>query len=83
MVLNGPEKISGRLRFGPQGGLVSEVKTTLEREQLYEGCIDGDFGERTVRAVLKYQTARFGPSADDGIVGPITASALGITWSKG
>jgi hypothetical protein len=29
---------------------------------------------------LSFQTAEFGPSADDGIVGPQTASALGLDW---
>ena len=41
---------------------------------------DGDFGRRTLRAVLAFQTNVFGANADDGIVGPMTASALEIEW---
>jgi peptidoglycan hydrolase-like protein with peptidoglycan-binding domain len=42
------------------------------------GVIDGDFGRRTLFAVLEFQTARFGADADDGIVGPLTGAELGI-----
>ena len=42
--------------------------------------IDGDFRPRTLRAVSAFQSYVFGPSGDDGIIGPVTAPALGITW---
>jgi hypothetical protein len=35
-----------------------------------------------MRAVLAFQIAMFGPEADDGIVGPVTATALGMDWPK-
>jgi hypothetical protein len=76
----GSGSLSPRLRFGSQGSLVEKVQNALQREGFYEGRIDGDFGDRTLRAVLAFQTAKFGPDADDGVVGPITASALGVTW---
>jgi hypothetical protein len=82
VALSGSAKISARLRFGSMGDLVEEVQTVLHDKGYYEGQIDGDFGSRTLRALLDYQTATFGPSADDGIVGPITASALGISWPQ-
>lgn len=69
-----------RLRFGSSGSLVSEVQQLLKDRAFYEGRIDGDFGRRTLFAVLAFQEAMFGPQADDGIVGPITASALGLQW---
>lgn len=75
---DGTSKISARLRFGSQGELVQKVQKALK--DFYEGNIDGDFGKRTLRAVLKFQTSAFGPSADDGIIGPQTASALRIRW---
>jgi len=81
-VLNSSEKMSARLRFGSKGDLVKEVQKKLKDTDFYDGEIDGDFGVRTIRAVLSYQTETFGPSADDGIVGPITASALGISWPE-
>jgi hypothetical protein len=80
--LNGSQKISVRLRFGSSGELVTELQKTLQIEGYYEGHADGDFGKRTVRAVLDYQTAEFGPGGDDGIIGPITSSALKIKWLK-
>lgn len=82
VALNISKKMSARLRFGSKGDLVSEVQTKLQKFGYYEGKIDGDFGKRTIRAVLEYQTEMFGPEADDGIVGPITASALGISWPE-
>ncbi len=82
VTVNGSQKMSARLRFGSKGELVSKVQEVLKGEEYYEGHFDGDFGKRTIRAVLDYQTQIFGPSADDGIIGPITASALGIDWPK-
>ena len=76
----GSSKVSARLRFGSDGELVKKLQKALQTKSFYEGNIDGDFGERTLRAVLKFQTASFGPDADDGIVGPQTAAALKISW---
>lgn len=82
VALRGSQKMSARLRFGSKGDLVAELQTVLQAAGYYEGNVDGDFGKRTIRAVLKYQTATFGPGADDGIVGPITASALEMSWPE-
>ncbi len=71
---------SARLRYGSQGPLVEEVQEALARRGFYEGRVDGDFGPRTMRCVLEFQTTAFGPDADDGVVGPITAAALGVAW---
>ena len=68
------------LRYGSKGALVTRVQQALKSRGFYEGVLDDDFGIRTLRAVLKFQTAEFGPAADDGIVGPQTASALSIDW---
>lgn len=82
VALSKAKKVSARLRFGSQGALVEEVQAVLKDRGYYEGRVDGDFGPRTLRALLDYQTATFGPSADDGILGPITASGLGIAWPE-
>lgn len=82
VVSAGTEKVSARLRFGSQGDLVKKLQKALQNKSFYEGNLDGDFGERTLRAVLNFQTSSFGPNADDGIVGPQTASALKMTWSE-
>lgn len=82
VALSGSQKMPARLRFGSKGDLVTELQTALKAAGFYDGNIDDDFGERTIRAVLNYQTATFGPNADDGVVGPITASALELDWPE-
>lgn len=75
-------KVFARLRFGSQGDLVKKLQKALQSKGFYEGNIDGDFGYRTLRAVLQFQTASFGEDADDGIVGPQTAAVLKISWPE-
>ena len=69
-----------QLRYGSKGLLVTRVQEALRDKGFYEGAVDDDFGIRTLRAVLRFQTTEFGPRGDDGIVGAQTASALGIEW---
>ncbi len=69
-----------RLRYGSKGPLVTRVQTALKQRGHYQGVLDDDFGIGTLRAVLAFQTAQFGPRGDDGIVGKQTAAALGIEW---
>lgn len=71
--------MSGRLRFGSRGPLVTEVQKALMSKGLYEGRVDLEFGNRTLRAVLAFQQSTFGKDQDNGIVGPVTAEALGLT----
>ncbi|MCX2742258.1 peptidoglycan-binding protein [Mangrovivirga sp. M17] len=78
----GNTKLSPRLRYGSQGKLVKEVQKILKNKNFYEGRIDGDFGSRSLRAVLEFQEVNFGLDGDDGIVGPITASAMGLEWPE-
>jgi len=80
VVSAGNSKISVRLRFGSKGELVNKLQKNLKSKGFYEGNVDDDFGNRTLRAVLQFQTSAFGPSADDGIVGPQTASAIKLSW---
>jgi Putative peptidoglycan binding domain len=80
VAIAGAQKMSPRLRFGSRGPLVPLVQRALQELKYYEGAIDEDFGLRSTRAVLEFQAKVFGSSADDGIVGPMTAAALGITW---
>lgn len=68
----------GKLRFGSSGKLVENLQAALKQKRFYEGIIDGDFGERTMRAVTDFQRSAFGNKSVDGIVGPVTAEALGI-----
>ncbi len=74
--------LPAKLRFGSQSALVGQVQEKLKAQGFYEGILDASFGERTLRSVLEFQIARFGPDADDGIVGPITASELDLAWPR-
>ena len=76
-------KIPARLRFGSNGPLVTELQKALKTKGFYEGEVDLDFGNRTLRGVLAFQESAFGPDQDNGIVGPVTAGALGLTsWPE-
>ena len=60
--------------------LVTKLQESLKKADFYEGNIDDEFKERTWRAVMDYQTIRFGQMEDDGIVGPVTAETLKLKW---
>lgn len=76
-------QLSPKLRFGSQGKLVQIIQQSLKTKDFYEGNIDSDFGPRTLRSVLDFQSNTFGSSEADGIIGIITASALDIDWPTG
>jgi hypothetical protein len=69
-----------RTRFGSKGSRAERVQGALKKKKLYEGIVDGDFGLRSLRALLVFQESAFGPHAEDGVCGPQTAAALGIRW---
>ncbi len=77
LVLNGPKGLE-RVRFGSVGERAGRVQEALKLKKFYEGKVDGDFGPRSLRALLEFQEATFGMGGDDGICGPQTAEALGI-----
>ncbi|MEM7158220.1 MAG: S8 family serine peptidase [Myxococcota bacterium] len=61
-----------------KGPLVEKVQQALKTAGHYSGGIDGEFGDKTKAAVVKFQKAK--SIKDDGIVGPTTASKMGLTW---
>lgn len=65
------------LYWGVQGQDVRTVQDKLLRWRYYDGEVDGVYGARTYRAVRKFQ-AKNGLTVD-GVVGPSTAKALGLT----
>ena len=69
------------LRVGSRGEQVTQVQQKLKRWGYYYGAVDGIFGEQTKRAVIHFQQKN--GLAADGIVGPATAKAMGITLSGG
>lgn len=64
------------LRVGSKGDLVRELQSKLKELAFDPGPIDGIFGNRTRKAVVKFQESK--KLEADGIVGPITLKALGI-----
>ncbi len=62
------------LRFGDKGIFVKYLQTALLRAGEDAGNVDGIFGRRTERALIRFQD-RFGLRAD-GIVGHLTRAAL-------
>ena len=67
-------------KYGPRGEEVKQIQTKLKRWGYYSGEVDGIYGSRTLSAV-KYFQRKNGLSVD-GIAGPATLKALGITSSS-
>ena len=68
-------------RYGSTGSEVTQIQTKLKRWGYYNGSIDGVYGSKTVAAVKWFQSKN-GLTAD-GIAGPATLAAMGITSSGG
>ena len=68
-----------RLRYGSEGQKVGVLQNKLQEKNFYEGDTDNQFGPRTLFALLDFQASVFGKQGSDGILGPMTAEALGIT----
>ena len=68
------------LRYGSMGESVRQVQSRLNKLGYWCGTADGIFGVNTRSAVRRFQSAK-GLSVD-GIVGPKTYSALGISPSS-
>jgi hypothetical protein len=66
------------LRIGSRGELVAEAQRALTRALGRTVKDDGDFGTGTFRAVLEFQQRALNPNANDGVIGPETAAALGL-----
>ncbi|MBC8066441.1 MAG: hypothetical protein H7Y17_16535 [Chlorobia bacterium] len=77
LVLSGPEGTE-RVRYGSKGERAKRIQAGLKAKDFYEGKLDGDFGPRSLRALLGFQEATFGKGGDDGICGSQTAEALGV-----
>lgn len=64
------------LRKGSKGELVREVQSKLLELGFKPGSIDGNYGHKTSKAVVRFQESK--SLETDGITGPITFKALGI-----
>lgn len=63
--------------YGARGDDVKKIQQALKKWGYYKGSVDGIFGSGTLAAVKDFQ--RKNGLTADGIIGPKTASALGIT----
>lgn len=69
------------LRRGSRGELVTTLQKRLKTWGYYTGNVDGIFGSQTEQAVKYFQ--RKNGLEVDGIVGPATAKAVGISLTGG
>ena len=67
--------------WGSQGDQVSAVQKKLKQWGYFNGSVTGYYGQETYNAVVYFQ--RKNGLKVDGVVGPTTAAALGITLSGG
>ena len=64
-------------KYGSRGEEVKQIQTKLKRWGYYSGNVDGIYGSKTVNAVKYFQ--RKNGLTVDGIAGPATLKAMGIT----
>lgn len=67
-------------KYGARGDEVTQIQTKLKRWGYYNGNIDGIYGSQTQEAVRYFQ--RKNGLTVDGIAGPKTLAAMGITSSS-
>ncbi len=74
-----PHSIAAVYKVGSRGSEVKQIQTKLKRWGYYNGSVDGIFGSKTKEAVIYFQ--RKNGLTADGIVGPATLRALGMSSS--
>ncbi len=67
-------------KYGSRGNEVTQIQTKLKRWGYYNGNIDGIYGSQTQEAVRYFQ--RKNGLTVDGIAGPKTLAAMGISSSS-
>ena len=67
-------------KYGSRGNEVKTIQEKLKRWGYYNGSIDGIYGTQTVTAVKKFQQKN--GLTVDGIAGPKTLAAMGISSSS-
>lgn len=67
-------------KFGSRGEEVRQIQTKLKSLGYYSGSVDGVFGSATRNAVQSFQKVK--GLTVDGVAGPKTLSALGISSSS-
>ena len=75
------ESVAVLSKVGSRGEEVRKIQTKLKEYGYDPGSVDGIFGEKTRKALIAFQ--RDNGLTQDGIAGPKTLAALGITGSSG
>ena len=74
------ESVEALSQRGSRGEEVRQIQTALQNRGYDPGSVDGIYGERTEAAVRRFQADQ--GLAVDGIAGPDTLAALGISGSS-
>lgn len=74
------ESKEANVSIGSSGSDVANIQTKLKKWGYYNGSADGNYGTQTRNAVIAFQKKN--NITADGIVGPQTAQALGVTLSS-
>lgn len=77
LILITSDNVDATSKYGSNGNEVIQIQTKLKRWGYYTGSIDGIYGSKTVEAVKYFQ--RKNGLTQDGIAGPATLKAMGIT----
>ncbi|MBP0990653.1 MAG: spore cortex-lytic enzyme [Oscillospiraceae bacterium] len=67
-------------KYGSRGEEVKKIQTVLKKWGYYSGSVDGIYGSKTLQAVKYFQ--RKNGLVEDGIAGPKTLAAMGISSSS-
>ena len=79
LCVSAPIVSAASLKNGSKGDQVKQVQQKLKNWGYYTGTVDGVYGPKTVQAVKDFQKKN--KLTADGVVGPATARAMGITLS--
>lgn len=80
LIISKNTQVQALSKYGSRGNEVTQIQTKLKRWGYYNGSIDGIYGSKTVEAVKYFQ--RKNGLTVDGIAGPNTLKAMGITASS-
>ena len=80
LIFSKNDEVEALSKYGSRGDEVIQIQTKLKRWGYYNGNIDGIYGTQTLEAVKYFQ--RKNGLTVDGIAGPATLAAMGITSSS-
>ena len=80
IVLFENNEVGALSKYGSRGDEVRQIQTKLKRWGYYNGNVDGIYGSQTLEAVKYFQ--RKNGLTVDGIAGPATLKAMGISNSS-